>query len=412
VSGYNSYYIGCGAPLKNAAAGGHLDIVRLLLEHGADPNLPEEGIAPLGHALYSAVYNGHYEIAELLLEHGAHPNPPVESSADAVWIAIRRGDKRMLELLGAHGAEMEIPIRLDGELEYQDLVKSGVRLPLHVRAYYGDLAGVRAALEADPGVADAEALALAAQNGHEQIVRLLLALRPELAREVRVFKPREMAELLFRHGMDPNHPSWLRKTPLHDAAGSGDVESAALYLDHGADLDARDEEQCSTPLAWAAMNGHARMVELLLRRGAHPELPDDPPWATPLAWARRRGHDEVVRVLTEYERAGAPPARPLAEHDALAKDLVDAYGPGDEDALARIVTHFRVERQFTWDRPAHDVRVERLRRAVGERLETIKGSRPDPEALSLADARLLIARAEGFAGWEDLVAASRGGERA
>ena len=74
-------YLGAGAPLANAAAAGRLDIVQLLLDHGADPNLPEEQIAPRGKALYTAVYNGHYEIAKLLLERGAFPNPPVESSA-------------------------------------------------------------------------------------------------------------------------------------------------------------------------------------------------------------------------------------------------------------------------------------------------------------------------------------------
>ena len=55
-SDYVTYYACSGTPLRNAAGGGHLEIVRLLLERGADPNLPEEGIAPRGHALYSAVY--------------------------------------------------------------------------------------------------------------------------------------------------------------------------------------------------------------------------------------------------------------------------------------------------------------------------------------------------------------------
>ena len=34
VADYTSYYLGSGAPLKNAAAKGHLEIVRFLLEHG------------------------------------------------------------------------------------------------------------------------------------------------------------------------------------------------------------------------------------------------------------------------------------------------------------------------------------------------------------------------------------------
>ena len=186
-------------------------------------------------------------------------------------------------------------------------------------------------------------------------------------------------------------------------ATHGDVESAALYLEHGASLEARDEEQCSRPLAWAAMNGQERMVEFLLRRGAALERPDDPAWATPLAWATRKGHQGVVRILQDFARSGALPPRDVERYDALARDLVDAYGPGDENALARIVQHFRIERALTWDQPPLEVRVARLRKGVNERLQTIRGTHPATEALSLEDARTLIAGSEGFASWEALV---------
>jgi hypothetical protein len=63
---YEGGSVGAGAPIANAAAVGRLAIVQLLLDHGADPNLPEEQIAPRGKALYEAVINGHYEIARLL----------------------------------------------------------------------------------------------------------------------------------------------------------------------------------------------------------------------------------------------------------------------------------------------------------------------------------------------------------
>lgn len=301
VDEYNSYYVGCGAPMKNGAGAGHIAIVRLLLDRGADPNLPEEGIAPHGHSLYSAVDNGHYEIAKLLLERGAYPNPEVESSADAVWIAIRNGDKPMIELLASNGATWEIPIRPEGALTYQEIAGTGIARSVTVLAQFDDVQTATALFAEDFSLADdPDALANAAGHGHEAFVHLMLRYQPNLATRVRVSKPRAMAELLFAHGMDPNRPSWLGRRPLHEYAGNGDIESAKLFIEHGADLHARDDENRTTPLGHAAKAGRAVMVEFLLQRGAQPNLPDDPPWATPLAWATRRGHDEIVRLLMQH----------------------------------------------------------------------------------------------------------------
>jgi ankyrin repeat protein len=285
VSEYTSYYVGSGAPLKNAAERGHLEIVRLLLEHGAEPNLPEEGIAPRGHALYAAAANGHHEIAALLLERGAYPNPEVESSGDALSRAISNGDQRMIDMLCAYGAAQSV----------------------HIMAYYGDVRTAAAVFAADPAKADdAEALANAAGEGQEAFVRLMLRYQPDLPTRVDFpgwlvcAKTRELNELLFRHGLDPNRPDWLGVAPLHQLARKGDVEMAEQFLDHRADPNLRDGNLRSTPLGWAAKFGQVQMVDLLLRRGAKPNLPDDPPWATPLAWATRRGHAEIVNILMRH----------------------------------------------------------------------------------------------------------------
>jgi ankyrin repeat protein len=84
----------------------------LLLERGADPNVPEEGNAPHGRALYAAVYDRHFDVARLLLEHGANPNQEVESSADAASIAIMNSDFKMIQLLASYGAVWRIPVQL------------------------------------------------------------------------------------------------------------------------------------------------------------------------------------------------------------------------------------------------------------------------------------------------------------
>jgi ankyrin repeat protein len=370
-SDYVTYYPCSGTPLRNAASGGQVEIVKLLLARGADPNLPEEGIAPRGHALYSAVYNGHHEIARLLLEKGACPNAEVESSADALSIAIMNSDRRMIDLLCSYGAAR----------------------PVHLLAHYGDIRTAAAVFAANPKLAD-DPGALGSAAGHEGFVRLMLRYQPDLPKRVAVSAgTRALTELLFQHGMNPSLPDWLRVTPLHRFAERGDIETAAIFIDHGAELDARDEEFRSTPLGYAAKYGKTLMVEFLLRRGARPRLPDDPPWATPLAWAIRRGHDAIAQLLKQHEQDGSLPARPLEQYESLAKDLIEAYGSGDAGSLRRLEEHFQPDRAITW---------EQLRRNTRQRLGKPGESENESEPLALGEAQLLIARWHGFETWSEL----------
>ncbi len=286
---YVTYYAGSGAPIKNAVLSRNIEMVKLLLERGADPNLPEEGIAPKGHALHSAVCNGDIEIVKLLLEHGAYPNVPIESSADTLSAAIANNDQPMIELLCSYGASRNV----------------------NLLAYYGDIQTAAAVFAANPLLADdAYALECAAGQGQDAFVRLMLRYQPHLATKIAVgvasqgpqdtIKSIALTEFLFEAGMDPNFKNWLSVTPLHHFAGRGDVVSASVFIKHGADVNAIDEEFYSTPLGYAAKHGKKEMAELLLKHGADPNLPENISWAKPLVWAEQRGHHDIVALLKQY----------------------------------------------------------------------------------------------------------------
>ena len=115
---------------------------------------------------------------------------------------------------------------------------------------------------------------------------------------------------LLDRGMDPDHMNWHHTGLLHDMAHDGRLDLADLLLDYGADIDAVDEEYCTTPLGLAARAGRRDMVQLLLSRGADPER-CGAPWARPVEWAVKRGHADIARLIAarggraSQESAGA-----------------------------------------------------------------------------------------------------------
>ena len=276
-------------PISIAADQADLEMVRLLLQHGADPNLPEEG-APRGHALWTAVYDRRREMARVLVEHGADPNAIVESSGTPIGHA--RKDPELLALLRAHGGRDEPSDRERLEQLITD----------------GDVAGADRWLTAHPTLVSDDAafwteglLAGPANAGDHAMLEMLIrhgARVPTVTKWGRFyyFKHTDTAAFLLQHGMNPNHMNWHYTTLLHHVASDGDIPKARLLLDHGATIDAVDEEYRSTPLGMAARWGRKDMVGFLLERGADLNIAGDP-WATPLAWARTKGHRDVESVL-------------------------------------------------------------------------------------------------------------------
>jgi ankyrin repeat protein len=177
--------------------------VRLLLDHGIDPNAKSHYAAEHDRSAYEmAEAAGNREIAELLLAAGAQHREldPVERFV----AACMRADRTEVEVL-----------RTD-EL---------VRLAEH----------------------DHAPLTWAAALGRRDAVRLMLDIG---------FHINALA--------DPN--ALMRGaggTALHEASGNGDMELVRDLLARGADRTILDPSFNSTPRGWAAYGGHQQIVDLL-----------------------------------------------------------------------------------------------------------------------------------------------------
>ncbi len=88
-------------------------------------------------------------------------------------------------------------------------------------------------------------------------------------------------------------------TPLHTAALGGDAEVVKLLLDHGAEINARDQESGATPLSYAASLGRAEVVDLLLTRGADATLKNTR-GQTPLDLAEQNDQKEISELIRRH----------------------------------------------------------------------------------------------------------------
>ncbi len=273
------------SPLHYAARSGYTRIVQVLLDHGADPNMPED-LATHGRALFDAAAGNHLETAKLLLDRGADPNAGVDSSGCCLTIVEVRHPQNchaMQDLLKSYGA-FTPPYAMSAEDMKQALS------------------------EGHPAVRDAEFLDSLVDKNDEGLIVLLLQKDPVFPSRMTggngYPKSPGLIQMLLGHGLDPNRPDWLGKTFLHACARNGDQEAAAVFLESGADINALDLEYGETPLASAVRSGQQNMVQFLLERGARVDLPDSASWARPLTRAEKQGHAEIADLLRRHGAKG------------------------------------------------------------------------------------------------------------
>lgn len=94
--------------LHKAIESGNMEVIRLLIEQGADINAEVAGPDPEGWtALHLAAFDGHHEVVKYLLDHGADLSRPGKgaSKMTPIRVAVTRAHPESVRVLLALGAD-------------------------------------------------------------------------------------------------------------------------------------------------------------------------------------------------------------------------------------------------------------------------------------------------------------------
>ncbi|XP_012691221.2 ankyrin repeat and KH domain-containing protein 1 isoform X2 [Clupea harengus] len=291
--------------LTLACAGGHEELVSVLITHGANiEHRDKKGFTPL----ILAATAGHVGVVEILLDKGGDIEAQSERTKDTpLSLACSGGRQEVVELLLLRGANKEhrnvsdyTPLSLAASGGYVNIIKILLNAGAEINSRTGSKLGI-------------SPLMLAAMNGHVPAVKLLLDMGSDINAQIETnrntaltlacFQGRaEVVSLLLDRRANVEHRAKTGLTPLMEAASGGYAEVGRVLLDKGADVNAPPVPSSrDTALTIAADKGHYKFCELLIIRGAHIDVRNKK-GNTPLWLAANGGHFDVVQLL---EQSGA-----------------------------------------------------------------------------------------------------------
>ncbi|PSR79962.1 ankyrin repeat-containing domain protein [Coniella lustricola] len=231
-------------------------VIELILNYGGDPNIKNaEGTSPM----FQSVSVQRLDIATLLLERGADPNLP--GPKHLLWPSAYHPP--FLRLLLQRGADfkkapgiMELATSVNNIESVRTLLnagvdpnakKDGVYTPLcsAIRDNRGDIVTLLLANGADPNTPASEYPCFKCVTHHRS----------------------QYLQQLIDAGGDPEQPRGI----IEKAVQHNNQDSLIFLLDYGVNVNAKSMEGW-TPLTTAIRENRSDMVDLLLARGADPAL--------------------------------------------------------------------------------------------------------------------------------------------
>ncbi|XP_039432348.1 uncharacterized protein LOC120415041 [Culex pipiens pallens] len=307
-------------PLFQACFYKHSNIVKLLLEHGADVNLGTcNGYMPI----HQAARNDCTEIMELLVSKGANINcTTTDNGHTPLFEATLHNAKHAVKLLLDMGANAELNDTKEGKSPLQIAAETDKFEILSILVNHGDsvhrakpeLTGVNAVPKGvSKEVVDflqERDIRINSQRKHVAITPLFQACSEGNLSFVQLLLDRGADVMLGR--------SNIGYMPIHCAAANDRVKVIQLLLASGANINCTTLDNGRTPLYEAASNGAKNAVKYLLEMGADAELADTSEGLTPLLKAAGTDHLEVVRALLNHGVSVRPNASGFTALHAVA----------------------------------------------------------------------------------------------
>jgi len=329
--------------LTVAAGNGNLEIVQLLVEHGAAVDAGKDRGART--PLIEAAGQGYVKVVQYLIEKGADVN--AKGGGVTALLAASRNDvfpfkpkgnrKRTVAVLLAAGADVNV--------QDESWLKTG-RTPLMYAVTQGDAAAVQsflargARLDLKDGNGDT-AMAIAKKARLVYIVSLLEKAEkgpieappagPELPPIFDAVRENSLSKVkaLIKEGEDVDRRTPSGSTPLMFAADGGNAEIARYLLKEGADVNARNGTN-NTALVFAAAKGHANVAADLLRKKADVNA-RNLSRGDALIYAVIHNRADVVRILL---KSGADVDR---TYDDGKTALIAAVAAGNEGIARQLI---------------------------------------------------------------------------
>ncbi|KAF4979153.1 hypothetical protein FZEAL_4581 [Fusarium zealandicum] len=255
----------CGnIPLCWAADRGRVDVVKLLLAHGADPDARD---TLRDTPLLIAISGGHTEVARAIVQGGGDLNAEDESWDTPLQRAARKGHVEIVKLLLENGA-------LENDSEGRETL-GVLKIVIEMRAI--PTLELLLSTGVSPSVCDYDGrngVMIAAASGADEMAVLMAESGVDLERRDNGgrsllwygcrWKCQQLTRYLLEKGLGPHIDGFV---PLTGAILGGSVAMVEVLLDLGVDLE-RSDVIGRTPLRIAFEGGLRDVVKFLYGKGA------------------------------------------------------------------------------------------------------------------------------------------------